>query len=91
MMSYPRLPRIRSYNWRVMATHNKPTLYGLLAIALILVLIYAAEEYMMEHNLRLTRENEVLDLLKNHYALTTFGAPGYVKTDFTEGTERMDK
>lgn len=91
MTRHPRLPRIRSYNWHIMAKNNKPALYGLIAIALLLVLIYAANEYMLEHNLRLTRENEVLDLLKNHYVLTTFGAPGYVKTDFAEGTERMDR
>lgn len=61
----------------------------LIAAALTLgLLIAAGEEYMLEYGLRLTRENEVLDLAAAQLK-PPLGAPGTVKTDWDEGTVNL--
>lgn len=58
----------------------------LVAAALTLgLLIAAGEEYVLEHGLRLTRENEVRDLVA-HSLRPPLGAPGTVASDWKEGT-----
>lgn len=89
-MQAPRLPRIRSYNWRIMLKNNRRAVWLTVIAAMLGFLIYSGIEYGMEHNLRLTRENEIRDLLAAHLK-PPIGAPGTTATDFIEGTERMDK
>lgn len=63
-----------------------------IAIVLIGVLLYvlisATGEYMHEHNLRLTRENELRDILA-YQLKPRMGAPG-TKTDMIEGTTNLE-
>lgn len=73
--------RWRYNKWRITAL----VLFGLLALA-----VWIRHEHLVEHNLRLTREAEVRDLVINHYALTGMGAPGMTKTDIKEDTGQID-
>lgn len=57
----------------------------ILAGVILGLLIAAGEEYGLEHNLRLTRENEVLDLVAA-MRKPQLGAPGTVRSDWAEGT-----
>lgn len=58
----------------------------LIAIVIFLgLLIFAGEEYMLEHGLRLTRENEMWDLIASKLK-PQLGAPGTTPTDWKEGT-----
>src|SRR5574340_851043 len=61
----------------------------LIAAALVLgLLIAAGEEYMLEHDMRLTRENEVRDLVA-HSLRPPLGAPGTVASDWREDTVNL--
>lgn len=53
------------------------------------LLIVAGEEYMLEHDMRLTRENEVRDLVA-HGLRPALGAPGTVPSDWNEGTVNLE-
>lgn len=54
------------------------------------LLIAAGEEYALEYNLRLLRENEIRDLLAAHLK-PRMGAPGTQPSDWKEGTWKMEK
>lgn len=58
------------------------------ATIMIGLLMAAGEEYWLEHNLRLTRENEVLDLAAAQLK-PPLGAPGTTLTDWNEGTVEL--
>lgn len=80
------LPHHRRYIFHKRIGINIPRKVLLIAVAIIIgLLIAAGEEYMLEHGLRLTRENEVSDLVA-HSLRPPIGAPGTVKTDWDEGT-----
>lgn len=61
----------------------------LVAAAVVLgLLIAAGEEYLLEHDLRLVREGEVMDLVASGMK-PQLGAPGTVATDWTENTVEL--
>lgn len=58
--------------------------------AVVGLLVAAGEEYLFEYNLRLTSENQVLDLVA-HGLRPPMGAPGTIRSDFEEGTTELPK
>lgn len=61
----------------------------LIAAAIIIgLLIVASEKYLLEYDIRLTRENEVRDLTAAQLK-PQLGAPGTVKTDWEEDTVNL--
>lgn len=61
----------------------------LIAAATVLgLLIAAGEGYLREHNLRLTRENELYDVIAASMR-PPLGEPGTTFTDWREGTHQL--
>jgi hypothetical protein len=76
------------YNWRIIIKYRKREIALAVIAVCVAALVYAGHEYLTEHDLRLTREVEVLDLLTNRYAMTTYGS--WTPTDIAEGTIVVD-
>lgn len=82
--------QLRLINWRIMLKHNHRAVWLAGIAALLGFLIYSGIEYGMEHDLRLAREHEIWELYAQALK-PPVGSPGTTKTDWEEGTERMDK
>lgn len=83
------LPRHRRHIFHRRVGINLHRKGWLVAAAIVLgLLIAAGEEYMLEHDLRLVRENEVRDLVASGMK-PQFGAPGTVATDWAENTVEL--
>lgn len=88
-MKPARLPLHRRYVFHKRVGIDVRRKVWLAAAAIVLdLLLVAGEGYMLEHDLRLAREGEVLDLLTAHMR-PPLGAPGTTKTDLVEGTVRL--
>lgn len=84
-----RLPHHRRYIFHRRAGIDiRRTVWLVLASILLGLLIYAGEAYLHERDLRITRENEVRDLLALNLR-PPIGAPG-TATDYAEGTVHLE-
>lgn len=84
------LPHHRRYIFHRRAGISLHRKVWLIVAAIVLGLIIAAgEEYMLEHDMRLTRENEIRDLVA-HGLRQPMGAPGTTVSDWNEGTVNLE-
>ena len=76
------------YNWKIDMKYYRSEIKLFLAALFVIVQLWVWYEYLVEHDLRLTLENELGSVLLNHYALTTYGS--WTPTDIAEGTIVLD-
>lgn len=85
------LPHHRRYNWQLVCrSYKRPALLALAAI-LIALLVVAGEAYMTKEAERIEALNAHKALVADVYRLVNMGAPGHTKTDFTEGTNDVER
>lgn len=80
------LPHHRRYQWQLVYRSWRRALLMLLGTVILAFLIYMAEMMLLEQNQRLGAELHVKSLILSAYKKDTFGAPGYVRTDWLEKT-----
>lgn len=80
------LPHHRRYQWQLVYRSWRRALLMLLGTVILAFLIYMAEMMLLEQNQRLSSELSLKSLVLSMYKKDTFGAPGYVRTDWLENT-----
>lgn len=80
------LPHHRRYQWQFVWRSWRRALLMLLGTGILAFLIYMAEMLLLEQNQRLSSELHVKSLILSTYKKDTFGAPGYIRTDWLEKT-----
>lgn len=83
------LPHHRRYQWQFVYRSWRRALLMLLGTGILAFLIYMAEMLLLEQNQRLSSELNHKSLIVDVHRLSTFGAPGYVKNDWTEGSTKV--
>jgi hypothetical protein len=84
------LPYRRRYNWKLVWRSYRHIFAWLTLIATLISLIISGERYMLEHHARLDAENENATMKAEALRLANVGAPGWVHTDWVEGTADLE-
>ena len=80
------LPHHRRYNWTFILRSVRPICAWLALLALIVLVLLGMQMMAEEHIARLDAENAHATTKLEAYRVANFGAPGYVYTDWVEGT-----
>ena len=84
------LPHHRRYNWKLVWRTYRPACAWIALLLLIALVMLGIEQTFTEHNARLDAENAHASAKLEAYRLATQGAPGYVHTDWVEGTTDIE-
>ena len=80
------LPHHRKYQWQFIWKEWRVAIYLSVIATSVAFLVFMGFLFLIEQNDRLSAENAHKSLIADVHKLATFGAPGYVKNDWTEGT-----
>jgi len=86
----PRLPHHRRRNWRILCRNHYRAIWLGIAALLLAGLIVMGEQFMLEQHAKLDAQNAYATMLLDITQAVRFGSPGYVVTDWEDGTADLN-
>ena len=83
------LPHHRRYQWQFVWREWRNAVYLSMVALIVAFLVLMGILFLFEQNERLASELNHKSLIVDVHRLATFGAPGYVRNDWTENTTKV--